>query len=1118
MNETGDTYTFLPWLRRGIAGRITAADGDVAVKTRASVRVDVKLTGEPMAAGSAPDETVGRDVAFYGPGDIVGVDQRAIVRTEPKHWITNFEPNYLAHVEFYDEDFPWRYTPAAPSGDSLKLRPWLTLAVLAEGEFKEPAMGRRPLPCISVSDPDLLPPAADLWAWAHVHVNNDLASTPTEFVTNDLTGLSARADAFLGASPDRAASRLVCPRKLEENTPYHAFLIPTFETGRLAGLGLSPATAPFATQSAWEAYPANPETQPETGLLPVYHRWYFHTGTRGDFEYLVELLQPRPVDKRVGTRPIDVQRPGANLPGIDGPVGGYLRLGGALKVPQSRYTDDEWKEIEKYENWDKPGPHPFQVAMAAFVNLPDEYQRRAAAAANATADSKGADTSFLDDEAPADPLITAPIYGRWHSLMPRLYDDAGGAPLTTRGNWVHQLNLDPRHRVAAGSGTRVVQKYQEDYMSAAWEQIGDVLEANRRIRWSKFGTLVSRVWHGGAVIPRMKMPGRLLTFASPSATRILSNGQTVRHRQELSPVPPGLTAPVFRRMIRPGGRLVKTLGFTPAQPATSVVDAVNSGAVTTAPPKTAPAGAPSTDSVAAAVRPKGLPGWVIELLRRLRDIKLRLLVFAIVLLVALVLLLWLLPLPAALLAFLVLLVIAAILWWLVGKWSLAVVAGDTFSDDTADPAIIDQLPGSPDFTVVDPDNPPPLSGQTGPDSEEAVLFKRAWRDWLVLISASSAAAKRPAPVPLDLPGLERDIASSLDPAKAIPARLHASLTIPPRIGTQMEDPAGEVMYYPIIDKPMYAPLEELSSELFLPNIGLIANDSITLLETNQPFIESYMVGLNHEFARELLWREYPTDQRGSTFRQFWDVDSAIPPSKSGDAVFRETLRDIPKLHRWPLMSKLGDHDAREKPGDNEDELVLVIRGELLKKYPTAIIYANKADWTRKNGKIDPTAERILKQPPADQHGDPPRDIKQFPLYEAKVTPDVYFFGFDLTEEEAKGGSGANETDDAGWFFVIQERPGEPRFGLDISRESAAIENVNDLAWPDAALKGKFLSAASFTSLTLSKPGGASSEKLDQYNEDKLVAPAQSSSARWAYLLYQAPVMVAVHASEMLKDG
>ena len=67
-----------------------------------------------------------------------------------------------------------------------------------------------------------------------------------------------------------------------------------------------------------------------------------------------------------------------------------------------------------------------------------------------------------------------------------------------------------------------------------------------------------------------------------------------------------------------------------------------------------------------------------------------------------------------------------------------------------------------------------------------------------------------------------------------------------------------------------------SPKYFLPNINLIAPNSITLLETNQKFIESYMVGLNHEMARELLWREYPTDQRGSYFRQFWDVSGYLP--------------------------------------------------------------------------------------------------------------------------------------------------------------------------------------------------------------------------------------------------
>ena len=49
---------------------------------------------------------------LVGPGDIVGINRRAVVRTEPRNGVTDFEPNYLAFIEFYDEDFPWRYTPA----------------------------------------------------------------------------------------------------------------------------------------------------------------------------------------------------------------------------------------------------------------------------------------------------------------------------------------------------------------------------------------------------------------------------------------------------------------------------------------------------------------------------------------------------------------------------------------------------------------------------------------------------------------------------------------------------------------------------------------------------------------------------------------------------------------------------------------------------------------------------------------------------------------------------------------------------------------------------------------------------------------------------------------------
>jgi hypothetical protein len=79
------------------------------------------------------------------------------------------------------------------------------------------------------------------------------------------------------------------------------------------------------------------------------------------------------------------------------------------------------------------------------------------------------------------------------------------------------------------------------------------------------------------------------------------------------------------------------------------------------------------------------------------------------------------------------------------------------------------------------------------------------------------------------------------------------------------------MAYPDFEDPMYEKLRDISSELLIPNLNLIPPNTISLLVTNPPFIESYMVGLNHEFGKELLWREYPTDKRGSYFRQFWDV-------------------------------------------------------------------------------------------------------------------------------------------------------------------------------------------------------------------------------------------------------
>jgi hypothetical protein len=375
------------------------------------------------------------------------------------------------------------------------------------------------------------------------------------------------------------------------------------------------------------------------------------------------------------------------------------------------------------------------------------------------------------------------------------------------------------------------------------------------------------------------------------------------------------------------------------------------------------------------------------------------------------------------------------------------------------------------------------------------------------------------------------------------------IDIPPRIGDDLDESCTEAMAYPRIDLPMYEPLKAISIELFLPNLNLVPANSITLLETNQEFIESYMVGLNHEFARKLLWREYPTDQRGSYFRQFWDVRSFF---SSDNTVDREKLYDIPELHLWRKHSNLGDHNNRAQAqglvqriiqpflqlasklgvsvpglltqGATAGKAVLVIRGELLKKYPTAVIFAQRAQWQyRSDGSIDNTKPRVLTDLVADEEANPPGSKVRTPLYEAKADPDIYFFGFDLTAEAARGGAVVDGEEDPGWFFVIKERPGEPRFGLDLPQDGparTAVPTWNELSWTDVVdgydTAVQLPVGLHTVSVTATVPDPLQKPQHDE--DDDYRWQADTDAAELAYILYQLPVLMAVHANEMLRTG
>ncbi len=1089
------TYSFLPWLRQGVANALTAPP---PAGERASIHVELELTANPVAGGAPLQQAITQDISLYGPGDIVGVESRAVVRTEPRSGVTNFESNYLAAVDFYDEDFPWRYTPAPPLG--LQLTPWIALIVLKDNEFAEAKnLTNRPLTYVTITDPSVFPPAGELWAWAHVHFNQSLSPNPADqLVSPDMGAVLPRVQAILSANPDLAYSRLLCPRRLDVNTGYTVLVVPAFESGRLAGLGQDPTKSPSANASAWgPAYPGQQEAQ----NFPYYYRWYFRTGDRGDFRYLVSLLKPQPVDKTVGVRDIDVMDPGSNIPGITNPaLGGILRLGGALQVPDADLGPDDLAQRQKYEDWDKPYPDAFETALAKFINLPDDYEAKTPADANA-ATSIGPRIS--DDP---DPLITSPLYGRWHALTQRLLTQRDGTPAPNPTNWVHRLNLDPRFRVPANFGVEVVESKAEEYMNYAWEQIGNVLEANHKIRRLQFATASAARLFERHITTVASDTQKILSLTSPVSRRVLYSGSTVASLRATTLLPPVLTSTVMRRALRPGARLMRLLPFTATLTPSNLLERINAGEVSPAPPKTIPAGVPTVDQAGSAGIPAGVPSAILTWLENYPWLPWAVLAIAIVL--ALIFLL-VLPFGVGLVVAAALVAGGFYLFTLLRKWAAQAAGAHSISEGGQTVASVANIPISPDFVLSQPGSSfRPSIGSA--DSPTAVRFKSALKDSYNLIAIGSQAEQIPAPIPLEMNAVANTMVIGVDPNLTIFRRGLLTINLPDWILAQIGLDFNEVMAYPKIDLPMYKPLKETSVERLLPNINKIAHNSITLMETNQRFIEAYMVGLNHEFARKLLWREYPTDQRGSYFRQFWAVDNFIDSEALSHDALQEKLYDIPEIHRWPLASNLGEHNNRgdvSNPGASQ--AVLIVRGELLKKYPNTVIFAQHAK-----------REKGLRTPDwltSAEEKTPPRAKTRSPLFTANPVDDIFFFGFDLTIDQLKG-----DAKDPGWYFVLQERPGEARFGLELT-SNGSPHVFDDITWDDAVpggVPGQFLPASHLGNVLLTKPSSApaDAEKLLQYKDDEKVNPAAISSARWAYLLFRQPVMVAVHADEMLAEN
>jgi hypothetical protein len=329
-----------------------------------------------------------------------------------------------------------------------------------------------------------------------------------------------------------------------------------------------------------------------------------------------------------------------------------------------------------------------------------------------------------------------------------------------------------------------------------------------------------------------------------------------------------------------------------------------------------------------------------------------------------------------------------------------------------------------------------------------------------------AESPLPEPPALALDGVGAELRAKTDPVPAIHRRIASLLRVNRRpLGsdeTRIVHDGGDLAPLhatPQLRGPMYEPLAEYAGERLLPGIDRIEANTVGLLKTNPRFVEAFLIGANVELASEYLWREYPARRGITPLRHFWARDDG-----------RE---DIPPISDFTSGVKLGT-SALGGPGG---QMVFVVRGDLLRRYPTTAVYAVKAG---SDGKMSKSA---------GDHVEP--NLRGF------IDPDIAFVGFDLSRDQV--------LEPPGFFFVLQQQATEPRFGFDIP--AGGDRNV-PVAWRDATWGHVAVGPGAYLSIADNPMSG--------FRRDG--ATFVHNAAHLAAITLQQPVRVAIHAQDLIPEG
>ena len=1030
---------FLPWLRRGLARSVQAESTDAF----ATVNFSLKVGGEPVT----------QSLRMRGPGDVVGIDAAQIARLEPQPGTTDFEPNYFPCVEFATPDLPWMFTPTAPDADD-HLLPWLTLVTVSDQLASIQTQANAPLPVLTVPLSELPPNLNEMWAWTHVQTTNLYTGGALTQALEDEPG------AFI--------SRILSPRNLKPNSGYIACLVPTFKAGVLVGRGL-PIAADTGQALAWGTGEEAEEIE-----LPVYYSWSFRTAQAGDFQTLVMRLQAQELDETVGRRDMDITRIG--IPMKNTPDTTYFF--GALvsstaippdmptRLPQTKLSVGD-RVIDLPGNLPDPGTvDPIRETIYEFL----------------TAEIDEPDTGLYDYRED-DPLVTPPIYGHEQLKGAALPPPAPYKPILREPYqpfWYSAVNNHPRTRGAAGLGVRIVRKHQEDFMARAWEGVTALRSINQTLQQATLASLTAGRWQSRV---EQLEPGEILNLTRSAHARILpaTASQTIWGQLRGASVPDGSVSVDMQRLIRTGGvvhhNLCLTSGSTQdVQHTMRQLIVENGPRLVSLSVHKLPAGAQLSGFDLGEFDDDSTFDWYTRPVEaELGEIANSL---------DTVLAGGIQTAERASITRAVLNTARIAESHIAYLGSLA-QKGYRLSSQTqgAQTAASTLATLSNQYVINVASGRVPTLAQVKAIRAQVDTLKTALQQWN---GVPGIIVKPATPVSsITVETIAASVGTTLSAVDAISAHLQSRVDLGGGSWGSRPIPT-RLTAAPLFEEAVYPYVCELSPEYMLPGVGDIPQNTVGLVEVNGEFLESVLIGMNHEMSREMRWREYPANLSGTWFKRFWSA----------------AQDDILSINGWPAQNDLGENLIGAL---KDDALVLLVKGEVLRRYPNLAVYAVKAAVTG----TAPNRVRNVKTP-EEQH---------YPVFSGELANGVKFFGFDdLTYDDVLGtATPKNTLTDGGHFFALQEQPAEPRFGLNEyeAGEDYTLSNLDtwsDLSW------GHLMPGTNPDRPAYVRIAGKIAVGKELPDTAEATQPESvwgSHAAAMARIVLQRPVRMLVHASAML---